>query len=280
MSTRQVMLPRILILVLTLLLPLSAARIKLYLEGGGDLLVSEYSIEGDRVRYYSVERSAWEEIPLELVDLERTKRRQRQEETVRATRREEVEAIRAAERRARTELHRVPLEDGVYYLRGEEILPVQQADLIVNKSKTATLLRVFSPLPAANKETLEVAGPHAELVAADDRPMFFMRLEKINRIEILRLKSKDKTREVQVLQKIPESKEVFETHETVEIFRQQLAPSVYKVWPVEPLAAGDYAVIEYTPGEENLRVWDFTVGAATSNRPIATSTTAVVQPEN
>lgn len=270
------MLPRILILALTLLLPLSAARIKLYLEGGGDMLVSEYSIEGDRVRYYSVERSAWEEIPLELVDLERTKRRQEREEAVRATRRKEVEAIRAAERRARTELHRVPLEDGVYYLRGEEILPVEQADLIVNKSKTATLLRVFSPLPAADKETLEVAGPHAELVAADDRPMFFMRLEKINRIEIFRLKSKNKTREVQILQKIPKTQEVFETHETVEIFRQQLAPSVYKVWPVEPLAAGDYAVIEYTPGEENLRLWDFTIGAggAGAAKPAQTASAA------
>ena len=94
---------------------------------------------------------------------------------------------------------------------------------------------------------------------------FFMRLEKINRIEIFRLKSKNKSREVQILQKIPKTQEIFETHETVEVFRQQLAPSVYKVWPVEPLASGDYAVIEYTPGEENLRVWDFTVGAGATS---------------
>ena len=259
------MLPRILILVLSLLLPLSAARIKLYLQGGGDMLVSEYSVEGDRVRYYSVERSNWEEIPLDLVDIERTKRLYERQEAAREVRRKEVAAIRASERRARTELHRVPLEDGVYYLRGNEILPVQQAELIVNKSKTATFLRVFSPLPAAGKETLEVDGPHAALVAADDRPMFFMRLEKINRIEIFRLKSKNKSREVQILQKIPKTQEIFETHETVEVFRQQLAPSVYKVWPVEPLASGDYAVIEYTPGEENLRVWDFTVGAGATS---------------
>ena len=261
------MLPRIFILALTLLLPLSAARITLYLQGGGDLLVSEYSIEGDRVRYYSVERGAWEEIPLELVDLDRTKRRQEREEAARETRRKEVEAIRASERRARTELHRVPLEDGVYYLQADEILPVQQADLIINKSKTATLLRVLSPLPAADKETIEVEGPHAALIVADARPMFFMRLETINRIEIFRLKSKNKSREVQILQKIPKTKEIIETHETVDIFRQQLAPSVYKVWPVEPLPAGDYAVIEYAPGEENLRVWDFTVGDETTSSP-------------
>ena len=256
------MLLRVLILVLTLLAPLSGARIKLYLEGGGDLLVSEYSVEGDRIRYYSVERSAWELIPLELVDLDRTQREQERKESVRQVRRQQEQALRTAERKARTELHRVPLEDGVYYRKGNKIVSVQQAELIENNSKTATLLRVLSPLPTADKMTLEVEGPTSAFVAVDNRPMFYVRLEKIARLEILRLKAKSKRREVQVIQRIPESKEVFETHESVEIFRQQLAPHVYKVWPVEPLTTGDYAVIEYTPGEVDLRVWDFSVGAA------------------
>ena len=253
---------RVLILVLALLTPLSGARIKLYLEGGGDLLVSEYAVEGDRVRYYSVERSAWEVIPLQLVNLERTQREQERTEAVRQVRRKQDQALRAAERRARTELHRVPLKDGVYYLKGNEVVPVQQAELIENNSKTATLLRVLSPLPTAVKMTLKVEGPTSALVAADSRPMFYVRLEKISRLEILRLKAKSKRREVQVIQRIPESKEVIETHEAVEIFRQQLAPHVYKVWSVEPLPSGDYAVIEYTSGEADLRVWDFSVGAA------------------
>ena len=107
------MLPRIILLVLILLLPLEAARIRLYLQGGGDLLVSEYEVTGDRVRYYSVERSAWEEIPLELVDLEKTHRRAEREEARRHELREEQRIEREAERKARTELHRVPLEDGV-----------------------------------------------------------------------------------------------------------------------------------------------------------------------
>ena len=253
---------RVLILALALLAPLSGARIKLYLAGGGDLLVSEYAVEGDRVRYYSVERSAWEVIPLQLVNLERTQREQERTEAVRQVRRKQEQALRAAERRARTELHRVPLEDGVYYLKGNEIVPVQQAELIENNSKTATLLRVLSPLPTADKMTLEVEGPTSAFVAEDNRPMFYVRLEKISRLEILRLKAKSKRREVQVIQTIPESKEVIETHEALEIFRQQLAPHVYKVWSVEPLQTGDYAVIEYTSGEANLRVWDFSVGTA------------------
>jgi hypothetical protein len=40
------------VLLLLMLLPLSAANIRLYLaDGGGDLLVSEYEVLDDRVRY-------------------------------------------------------------------------------------------------------------------------------------------------------------------------------------------------------------------------------------
>src|SRR5687767_4648731 len=51
-----------------------AANIKLYLKDGGYQLVREYKVADDRIRYYSIERSDWEEIPLDLVDLKRTER--------------------------------------------------------------------------------------------------------------------------------------------------------------------------------------------------------------
>ena len=49
-----------------------AANVKLYLKDGSYHIVREYKTEGDRVKYYSVERSSWEEIPVALVDLKRT----------------------------------------------------------------------------------------------------------------------------------------------------------------------------------------------------------------
>jgi hypothetical protein len=245
------------VLLVAMLLPLSAANIRLYLADGGDLLVSEYQVLEDRVRYYSVERSDWEEIPLALVDLEKTQRIEKQQQESRQQRAEEDRIERAAERKARTELHNVPIEDGVYYLDGDQVVTVKQAELKIETSKGRTLLKVLAPVPLAGKQTIEVEGKQSDFVVHNDRPMFYMRLESVNRLGILRLKEKKNARLVQVIQIVPQSKEVFEEQEEIEVFRQEFAPGVYKIWPTEPILAGEYAVYEYTPGESDIRVWDF-----------------------
>ncbi len=240
--------------------PLDAQRIALYLIDGGKIVIREYKSEGDRIRYFSVERGQWEEIPKDLVDIERTREvNKRMQEAARA-RKEETERERRAERRAQTELHRVPLDDGVYHLRGNEIVPLPQAVLAINRSKKRTALKILSPVPiVADKETLALEGLGAELVTAAPRPIFYMRLERFSRFGIVRVKpeKKRKRRVVQTIQTIPQSTEQFENQEEVEIFRQQLAPLVYKIWPVEDLPPGEYALIDFTPGESDLRVWDF-----------------------
>ena len=55
----------------TIRVPLPKGK-KLILTDGTFQLVREYSVQGDRVRYWSVERSDWEEIPTTLVDWDAT----------------------------------------------------------------------------------------------------------------------------------------------------------------------------------------------------------------
>src|SRR6266702_3899114 len=97
-----------------------AANFKLYMKDGNFHLVREYKVESDRVRYYSVERSEWEEIPLALVDLKRT-------ESEIADRQAELEkdakvisAEEKAERDLKKEVTRIPQDPGVYWIDGKE----------------------------------------------------------------------------------------------------------------------------------------------------------------
>src|SRR3981189_2138071 len=55
----------------TIRVPLPKGK-KLVLADGTFHLVREYSVQGDRVRYWSVERSDWEEIPTALVNWDAT----------------------------------------------------------------------------------------------------------------------------------------------------------------------------------------------------------------
>ncbi len=245
------------VVILTSLATLAdAQRITLYLSDGDKIVVREYKTEGDRVLYFSIERGQWEEIPKDLIDLERTTEVNKRIQDAARVRKEETDR----ERRARTELHQVPLDDGVYHLSGDEIVPIKQAVLAINSSKKRTALKILSPIPVvADKETLALEGLSAEVVTAAPKPIFYMRLEKYARFGIVRVKpeKKRKRRVVQVIQTVPQSAEKFEQQEEVEIFRQQLAPQVYKLWPMQDLPPGEYALIDFTPGESNLRAWDF-----------------------
>ena len=253
---------RIFLLLIAVALSLEAATFKLYLKGGGDLLVNEYEVTGDRVRYYSSERSQWEQIPLDLVDVERTERVAERTQKRLESMRRETQAVRRAERRAHTELHQVPIEDGVYYFADNQATPLKQAEVETDVNKTRGFLKVIAPVPIIpGKNTLVIPGASAEFATAEDRPAFFIRQSKLARFGIVRVEPEQKKerRVVQTIQIVPQSQEMFEEQADVEVFRQQFAEGVYKIWPVQALEPGEYAVIDYTAGEADLRVWDFAV---------------------
>src|ERR1700676_25530 len=70
---RESMYSRIILFVLFAVAAMGAT-VRLYLKDGTYQSASEYKVLADRVSYYSTERGEWEEIPLEMVDLDRTKK--------------------------------------------------------------------------------------------------------------------------------------------------------------------------------------------------------------
>ena len=67
-------------LLLVLLLMAPGETVRLYLKDGTYQLATEYKVVKDRVSYLSSERGEWEELPLEMVDLARTKKEAAQHE--------------------------------------------------------------------------------------------------------------------------------------------------------------------------------------------------------
>jgi len=249
---------RWLLMLLCLALCLGAATIRLYLNDGSYHLVREYQVQGDRVRYYSVERSGWEEIPLSLVDLKRTEAEHAQRQEVLRKEAQEIAAEEKVERDQRREADRVPAELGVYLVAGQELTPIKQAESKVVTSKGRSLLKILAPLPVVTgKSTVELDGELSANAVATDRPEFYIRLAADERFGIVRLAPKKGARVVQKWTTVPVTKELIEEQQDVEIFRRQVDEGLYKIWPTKALEPGEYAVVEYTQGKGNVQTWDF-----------------------
>lgn len=249
---------RRLMLALLLVLPLAAANVKLYLKDGSYHVVREYKVEDDRVRYYSVERSDWEEIPFELVDLKRTEAEVKEREETRRKEAAAIDAEEKVEREQRREAARVPVDNGAYLVDGKELRPLKQAVSKIVTSKSRSVLKILAPAPVVSgKATVEIDGTRSTFTVSMDTPEFYIRLSAEERFGIVKLAAKKESRVAQKWTIIPVSKEIVDEMETVEVFRRQVAEDVYKIWPMKPLAAGEYAVYQYTEGKGNIQLWDF-----------------------
>jgi hypothetical protein len=251
---------RLILAAILLPLLLLGDNFRLYLKDGAWHQVSEYKQEEDRIRYYSIERSEWEEIPASLVDLKKT---EAERHVVIETAKKAAAADDAEEKFEREQarlLSLIPINPGVYYLDGEKVLTVKQAESKIVNSKKRSVLKAMSPLPlVAGKATIELDGEHSAFVVRDNRPSFWFRLSTSERFGILRCRPKKDVRVVEKWNIMPVTNEVVSDRETVEIFRQQVGNELYKIWPQEPLTPGEYAVIEFAEGERGIQLWDFRV---------------------
>jgi hypothetical protein len=240
-----------------------AANLKLYLKDGSYQIVREYQVQADRVHFYSVERSQWEDIPLDLVDLKRTQaeaaeRRTQSEKDAQAVAEEEK-----VERDLARETSRIPQDPGVYWLEGNQARVIKVAQSTIHTDKRRSVLKALSPIPAVSgKGTLELSGAHSPNVFTNPEQEFYIQLAETERFGIAKLTSKGAVRIVENLTFVPVTKEVVEEPTMVETFQTQLADGLYKIWPKQPFEPGEYAVVEYTEGKLNIQTWDFAVQAA------------------
>jgi len=237
---------------------------KLYLKDGGYHLVREYQVQQDRIRYYSTERGDWEEIPQELVDLAKTERERKAKEEQASTSAREQDEEDKAEREQRREIESIPVETGAYYKEGGQIKALKIADYQVITDKKRRALQAVSPIPLfAGKASVVVKGEHSGFTVREERPDFFLRLEKEERFGIVTLTPKKDARVVEDIAIVPVSKEAVEQPKQMDTFQQQLASGLYRVWPQKPLAPGEYALVEFEDkggaNEVELLVWDFKV---------------------
>jgi hypothetical protein len=255
---------RVLVAILLLAALAWAGNFRLYLADGTWHMVREYQKLEDRVRYYSTERSDWEELPLSLVDLKKTEAER--------TSRLEAEKKQAAaddeeekfERAVKREIARVPVDPGVYFVEGAEMKTIPRATLKSMTDKKRNILKVIVPVPlVAGKASLELPGENAAVTVPDTRPNLYFRIDSTQRFTIVRMRPKKGVRVVAILQVEPMSKMAFFDMDRIDVFRQQLQEDLYKVWPTKPLTPGEYALVQYSEGEAadtgEILAWDFRV---------------------
>ncbi|MBL8173747.1 MAG: hypothetical protein JNK48_03705 [Bryobacterales bacterium] len=246
---------------LLLLLPLLllAANVKLYLRDGEFHLVREYRVVDDRVRFFSAERGDWEEIPIGLVDLKRTEREIQDKAAADKEKAQLIDEEEKAERDAAREVASVPQNPGIYFVDGKTVKPMQAAETKMNNNKRRSVLAAISPIPMiTGKATVELDGETSLFTVNTELPEFYFRLSQPERFGLVKLARGKGVRIVEKLTIVPVSKEVVEEREQLEVFRRQVGEDLYKVWPMEPLAPGEYAAVQFTEGKVNMQVWDFT----------------------
>jgi hypothetical protein len=240
-----------------------AANVKMYLADGTFQLVREYRVQSDRVRYYSVERSEWEEIPLNLVDLKRTEAEVAERKEALDKQEKIVAEESAAEKAVKREASRIPQDPGAYWLDANVAQVMKPGEEAVHSNKGRAVLQKLTPIPALNgKATLEMTGAHATTIFTDPQQEFYVQLAGTEAFGIVRLTTKGAIRIVENLTYSPVDKTMVEEDRSlVGILHRQLGEGLYKIWAKDPLEPGEYAVVLYTDGQVDIQSFDFAIQA-------------------
>lgn len=250
---------------------------KLILKDGSFQIVREYKIEGDRVKFYSVERSEWEEIPASLVDWPATRKAANWPD--------------ATEKRALALAHRVDLEahpgsldvdagtglppgillppgDGMYSYNGKAIQLLKATVAESKLDKGRFVAKLIVPVPVVpTRYTISIKGKHAATRIDNSEPVFFYRTENgTPQMRLIRTKPHGKEREIEFLSSYFGQQKT-DANE-VPLNLQQVNNDTYRLMAAQDLAPGEYVLAQLLPDRGlDLYVWDFGVDLPSPKTP-------------
>ncbi len=269
---------------------------KLILKDGNFQLVRNYQRNGDRVRYFSVERGDWEEIPAAMVDWEATAKAEA------AEKREEdafARKVNAQEQAQKAEAVMdidaslqvapgvfLPPGEGMFVIEGKSVTPLEQAGSQIKTDKKQFLKQVLSPIPIVpSKRNVEIPGAKARVRIKNTLLEFYLREappdpdrttpivrssrpgESGPEVELVRATVKGGNRQLEAIKSLF-GEQVEEKRATISLQRWEVAPTVYRFTLSEPLTPGEYALAEILPDGMNLFVWDFGVDVAAGTKSV------------
>ena len=248
-------------------LPLRAATIKLFLKDGTYVMVKSYEVKGDRVRYYNLESSDWEEMPKSLVDFEATRSAEAAKKVEQAKQLKSAEELQNQRFEISSnngfEIHsgvRLPGGAGVYAFDGARVIQMIQdpAKVVTDKKRIALIMVMPGPL-LKTQALVVLPGDKAAVRITVAQPVFYVQ-DSDNwamRAQLLPLTQRKDSRVVEKIQSGIGLGKSGEKREDIPLERKQLAAGVYELRPVQPLESGEYALGELLDQKLNIAVWDF-----------------------
>jgi hypothetical protein len=250
---------------------------KLMLKNGTFQLVREYQVEGDRVRYYSLDGLQWEEIPAALVDWEATKKVEAEQAEHDSALLEKVHTQEEARRALPLDIDAsleaapgvfLPAGDGVFVFDNKAVLQVPPAEPSYKTDKKRQLEKILSPVPVVSaRQLVLLQGEHAKLRIKTGQPEFYMRTtqDADPELQLVAAKIRDANRQVARLDELFKMQQA--TVQPLLLQRWQVAKGVYRFTIGQTLKPGEYALVQIVEGKTdldqvNINVWDFGVDPA------------------
>jgi hypothetical protein len=246
---------------------------KLILTDGTFQVAREYTVEGDRVRYWSLERSQWEEIPASLVDWDATHKAEAEQAGRDAELKAKIHASQLAQLTKDIDVDRsleikpglfLPDAVGLYALdRDKQIREMKQSSAVVKTSTGREVEKIMSGVSLIpSKKTMEIPGERAAMRLTTAEPEFFMRPadSREPRFRLLRAQVKGGRR---LIDSISVHFTGEEKHNTTDIEIQTWTPAsgVFRYTMDQRLEPGEYTFVEMTDEGVSGYVWDFGIDA-------------------